>query len=294
MKGIILAGGTGSRLYPATLAVSKQLIPVYDKPMVYYPLSVLMLAGIREVLIISTPKDLPAYKQLLGDGALYGMRLEYVEQPKPEGLAQAFILGADFIGNDSVCLILGDNIFYGRDLKGLVQKAASKKQGATVFAYHVKNPSAYGVVEIDAHQKAVSIEEKPKHPKSSWAVTGLYFYDNRVVEIAKNIKPSARGELEITSVNDWYLQKGELSVELMGRGMAWLDTGTHADLIRASMFIEALESRQGLKIACLEVIAYRNGWLTIDDLIARGNFMKNTEYGQYLLGIPQAQKTGFF
>ena len=294
MKGIILAGGTGSRLYPATLAVSKQLIPVYDKPMVYYPLSVLMLAGIREVLLISTPKDLPAYKHLLGDGSAYGMQFSYVEQPKPEGLAQAFILGADFIGKDSVSLILGDNIFYGRDLKSLVQHAASQKQGATVFAYHVKDPKAYGVVEIDANKKALSIEEKPQNPKSNWAVTGLYFYDNRVVEVAKSIKPSARGELEITAVNDWYLKQGALSVELMGRGMAWLDTGTHADLIKASMFIESLENRQGLKIACLEAIAYKNGWITTDQLLARAAQLKNTEYGQYLAHIPEDQKNGFF
>lgn len=294
MKGIILAGGTGSRLYPATLAVSKQLIPVYDKPMVYYPLSVLMLAGIREVLIISTPRDLPAYRQLLGDGSDYGMKLSYVEQPKPEGLAQAFILGADFIGQDSVCLILGDNIFYGRDLKTLVQNAAARPSGATVFAYHVRNPQAYGVVEIDEHKKALSIEEKPQQPKSNWAVTGLYFYDNRVVDIAKQIKPSARGELEITAVNNWYLQQGELSVELMGRGMAWLDTGTHGDLIRASMFIEALESRQGLKIACLEAIAYKNGWITQEQLLRLAEKFKNTEYGRYLATIPEDQKHGFF
>nr|QGT50682.1 glucose-1-phosphate thymidylyltransferase [uncultured Elusimicrobia bacterium] len=294
MKGIILAGGTGSRLYPATFAVSKQLIPVYDKPMIFYPLSVLMLAGIRDILIISTPADLPLYKKLFGDGSQYGINLSYIEQPRPEGLAQAFILGEEFIGSDRVCLILGDNIFYGRDLKNLVQTAAAQKTGATVFAYHVKNPKAYGVVEIDADKKALSIEEKPQNPKSNWAVTGLYFYDNRVVEVAKNLKPSARGELEITAVNDWYLKRGELSVQLMGRGMAWLDTGTHSDLIKASIFVEALESRQGLKIACLEAIAYKNGWLTQQDLLSRGEKMKTTEYGQYLLSIPEDQKHGFF
>ena len=294
MKGIILAGGTGSRLYPATFAISKQLIPVYDKPMIFYPMSVLMLAGIRDILIISTPADLPLYKKLFGNGSQYGLHLSYAEQPRPEGLAQAFILGEEFIGSDNVCLILGDNIFYGRDLKQLVQAAAAQKTGATVFAYHVKNPKAYGVVEIDANKKAVSIEEKPQNPKSNWAVTGLYFYDNRVVEIAKHLKPSARGELEITAVNDWYLKHGELSVQLMGRGMAWLDTGTHSDLIKASMFIEALENRQGLKIACLEAIAYKNGWLSQNDLTARGEKMKTTEYGQYLLSIPEDQKNGFF
>lgn len=294
MKGIILAGGTGSRLYPATFGISKQLIPIYDKPMVFYPLSVLMLAGIRDVLIISTPLDLPLYKKLFGDGAAYGLRLSYIEQPKPEGLAQAFILGEEFIGSDNVCLILGDNIFYGRDLKKLVGEASAKKIGATVFAYHVKNPQAYGVVEIDKNKKALSIEEKPQNPKSNWAVTGLYFYDNRVVDVAKGLKPSARGELEITAVNDWYLQRGELSVQLMGRGMAWLDTGTHSDLIKASMFIEGLENRQGLKIACLEGIAYKNGWIGEKELIARGEKMKNTEYGQYLLHILEDQKNGFF
>ena len=294
MKGIVLAGGTGSRLYPATLGISKQLIPIYDKPMIYYPLSVLMLAGIQDILIISTPTDLPLYKKLFGDGSGYGLHISYVEQPKPEGLAQAFILGADFIGSDNVCLILGDNIFYGRDLPYLVKQAASRKNGATVFAYHVKDAKSYGIVEIDADKKAVSIEEKPQNPKSNWAVTGLYFYDNRVINIAKNLKPSARGELEITAVNNWYLKQGELSVELMGRGMAWLDTGTHADLIKASMFIEALESRQGLKIACLEAIAYKNGWITIDKLLDRGNKMKTTEYGRYLLSIPEDQKNGFF
>lgn len=294
MKGIILAGGTGSRLYPATFGVSKQLIPIYDKPMVYYPLSVLMLAGIREILLISTPTDLPLYQKLLGDGSTYGLQLSYCEQPKPEGLAQAFILGEKFIGRDSVCLILGDNIFYGRDLKQLVQNAALQKSGATVFAYHVKNPRAYGVVEIDQNRKALSIEEKPQNPKSNWAVTGLYFYDNRVVNIAKQLKPSARGELEITSVNEWYLKQGELSVQLMGRGMAWLDTGTHEDLIKASMFIEALESRQGLKIACLEAIAYKNGWIDEAHLKARAMLMKNTGYGQYLLDIVENKNNDFF
>lgn len=294
MKGIILAGGTGSRLYPATFAVSKQLIPVYDKPMIFYPLSVLMLAGIRDILLISTPKDLPLYKALLGTGEDYGIRLSYAEQPKPEGLAQAFILGEKFIAKDNVCLILGDNIFYGRNLKKLLTEAASQPSGATVFAYHVKNPSAYGIVQVDKNNQAVSIEEKPLQPKSNWAVTGLYFYDNRVVDIAKNLTPSPRGELEITDVNDWYLKHGELSVQLMGRGMAWLDTGTHADLIKASIFIEALENRQGLKIACLEGIAYGNGWIDAKHLARRAQLMKNTEYGAYLSNIPEDEKNGFF
>ena len=294
MKGIILAGGTGSRLFPATLAISKQLLPIYDKPMIFYPMSVLMLAGIRDILIISTPKDLPLYKNLFGCGKDYGLHLSYVEQPHPGGLAQAFLLGKDFIGADSVCLILGDNIFYGKDLKQLVADTVKQKTGATVFAYHVKNPQNFGVVELDADKNPVSIEEKPKQPKSSWAVTGLYFYDNDVVKIAQTLKPSARGELEITDVNKTYLDRGALSVKLMGRGMAWLDTGTHSDLIKASAFIEALESRQGLTIACLEAIAFRNGWLTLEQMLARGEKMKTTEYGQYLLNIPKDMKHGFF
>lgn len=294
MKGIILAGGTGSRLYPATFGVSKQLIPIYDKPMVYYPLSVLMLAGIREILLISTPTDLPLYQKLLGDGSTYGLQLSYCEQPKPEGLAQAFILGEKFIGRDSVCLILGDNIFYGSNLTQLLQQASQISSGARIFAYPVKNASQYGIVELDKHNQVISIEEKPTHPKSNFAVTGLYFYDNHVVNIAKALKPSARGELEITSVNEWYLKNKQLSVAFMGRGMAWLDTGTHADLLNASMFVETLESRQGLKIACLEAIAYKNGWITLEQVIKRGECMKSTEYGQYLLSIPKEEKRGFF
>lgn len=294
MKGIILAGGTGSRLYPATFGVSKQLIPIYDKPMVYYPLSVLMLAGIREILLISTPTDLPLYQKLLGDGSAYGLQLSYCEQPKPEGLAQAFILGEKFIGQDSVCLILGDNIFYGSNLTQLLQQAAQISSGARIFAYPVKNASQYGIVELDKHNQVISIEEKPTHPKSNFAVTGLYFYDNQVVNIAKALKPSARGELEITSVNEWYLKNKQLSVAFMGRGMAWLDTGTHADLLNASMFVETLESRQGLKIACLEAIAYKNGWIPLEQVIERGECMKSTEYGQYLLSIPKEEKRGFF
>lgn len=294
MKGIILAGGTGSRLYPATFGVSKQLIPIYDKPMVYYPLSVLMLAGIREILLISTPTDLPLYQKLLGDGSAYGLQLSYCEQPKPEGLAQSFILGEKFIGQDSVCLILGDNIFYGSNLTQLLQQAAQISSGARIFAYPVKNASQYGIVELDKHNQVISIEEKPTHPKSNFAVTGLYFYDNQVVNIAKALKPSARGELEITSVNEWYLKNKQLSVSFMGRGMAWLDTGTHADLLNASMFVETLESRQGLKIACLEAIAYKNGWIPLEQVIKRGECMKSTEYGQYLLSIPKEEKRGFF
>lgn len=294
MKGIILAGGTGSRLFPATLGVSKQLIPIYDKPMIYYPLSVLMLAGIRKILVISTPDDLPKFRRLLGTGENYGVKFSYEEQPHPGGLAQAFIIGEKFIGNDNVCLILGDNIFYGHEMRKMLRESASLVSGAKVFAYHVSNPSAYGVVEVDDNHKALSIEEKPKNPKSNWAVTGLYFYDNRVVNVAKNLKPSARGELEITAVNDWYLKQGDLSVQLMGRGMAWLDTGTHSDLIKASMFVEALQSRQGLQIACLESIAYGNGWIGKDILISQGNKMKNTDYGRYILDIASGSNNGFY
>ena len=294
MKGIVLAGGTGSRLFPATLGVSKQLIPIYDKPMIYYPLSVLMLAGIRDILIISTPEDLPKFRRLLGTGDNYGVNFSYEEQPIPGGLAQAFIIGEKFIGNDKVCLILGDNIFYGHEMRKMLRESAALVSGAKVFAYHVSNPSAYGVVEIDGKNKALSIEEKPKNPKSSWAVTGLYFYDNRVVNVAKNLRPSARGELEITSVNDWYLKQGALSVQLMGRGMAWLDTGTHSNLIKASMFVEALQNRQGLQIACLESIAYGNGWIGRETLISQGNKMKNTDYGRYLLDIASGSSNGFY
>ncbi len=274
--------------------MSKQLIPVYDKPMIYYPLSVLMLAGIREILIISTPTDLPRFRQLLGTGKQYGVEFSYEEQPHPGGLAQAFLIGEKFIGKDNVCLILGDNIFYGHDMKRMLRESSSLEKGAKVFAYHVSNPSAYGVVEVDAAHNALSIEEKPKNPRSNWAVTGLYFYDNDVVDIAKNLKPSARGELEITSVNEEYLKRGQLSVQLMGRGMAWLDTGTHSDLIKASMFVEALQSRQGLQIACLESIAYTNGWIGKDILVSQGNKMKNTDYGRYLLDIAAGGENGFY
>jgi glucose-1-phosphate thymidylyltransferase len=286
LKGIILAGGTGSRLYPATFAISKQLIPIYDKPMIYYPMSVLMLAGIRDILIISTPKDLPFYKHLFGNGSNHlGLNLSFIEQAKPEGLAQSFILGKEFIGKDSVCLILGDNIFYGNTIKEHLLKASKLKKGAEVFAYHVKNPQSYGIVEIDRNNKALSIEEKPKNPKSNWAVTGLYFYDNDVVEIAKNLKPSSRGELEITDVNGHYLKQESLTVNLMGRGYAWLDTGTHEDLIKASTFVEVIESRQGIKIACLEEISFSNGWITAEILISKAEQMKNTDYGKYLMSI---------
>ena len=288
MKGIILAGGSGTRLYPITKGVSKQLLPVYDKPMVYYPLSVLMLSGIREVLVISTPQDLPGFKRLLGDGSDYGIRLEYAEQPSPDGLAQAFIIGEQFIGDDSVCLVLGDNIFYGsfftRMLKEAV-KAADEQGNATVFGYWVSDPERYGVAEVDKDFNVLGIEEKPKEPKSNYAVVGLYFYPNKVVEVAKRVKPSARGELEITSVNQAFLQDRELKLQVLGRGFAWLDTGTHDSLSEASTFIEVIEKRQGLKVACLEAIAFRHGWITADKLREVAQPMAKNQYGQFLLRL---------
>ena len=288
MKGIILAGGSGSRLYPITKGVSKQLLPVYDKPMVYYPLSALLLAGIREILVISTPEDLPGFRRLLGDGSDYGVRIDYAAQPSPDGLAQAFLIGEDFLGGDSACLVLGDNIFYGSGFTGLLREAvrtAEEDGKATVFGYRVDDPGRYGVAEFDDKGNCLSIEEKPAHPKSNYAVVGLYFYPNKVVDVAKGIKPSARGELEITSVNQCFLQSGELKVQTLQRGFVWLDTGTHDSLAEASIFVEVIEKRQGLKIACLEGIAYRNGWITADKLRALAEPMLRNQYGQYLLKL---------
>ena len=293
MKGIVLAGGSGTRLYPITKGVSKQLLPIYNKPMVYYPISALMLAGIRDILIISTPEDLPGFKRMLGDGSDYGVNFEYAEQPSPDGLAQAFIIGEEFIGDDSVCLVLGDNIFYGQGLPEMLKQAvkdAEDNQKATVFGYYVNDPERYGVAEFDKNGKVLSIEEKPANPKSNYAVVGLYFYPNKVVEVAKNIKPSARGELEITTVNQQFLKDEELKVQLFGRGFAWLDTGTHDSLSEASTFIEVLEKRQGLKVSCLEEIAWRNKWISNDQLLEIAEPMSKNEYGQYLLKLIEKRK----
>ena len=296
MKGIVLAGGSGTRLYPITKGISKQLIPIFDKPMIYYPISVLMLAGIREILVISTPYDLPGFKRLLGDGSDYGVRFEYAEQPSPDGLAQAFIIGADFIGDDSACLVLGDNIFHGNGLSAMLKEAvrtAEEEKKATVFGYWVSDPERYGVAEFDKEGNCLSIEEKPKQPKSNYAVVGLYFYPNKVVDIAKHIKPSARGELEITTVNQRFLEDGELKVQTLGRGFAWLDTGTHDSLSEASTFIEVIEKRQGLKVACLEGIAFRQGWITADKMRELAQPMLKNQYGQYLLQVvDEVERTG--
>lgn len=290
MKGIVLAGGSGTRLYPITKGVSKQLLPIYDKPMIYYPLSVLMLAGIQDILLISTPDDIGGYERLLGDGSELGIRLTYAVQPSPDGLAQAFIIGEDFIGADSVCLVLGDNIFYGHGFTPMLREAAKQHVGATVFGYQVKDPERFGVVEFDAQRKVVSLEEKPSKPKSNFAVTGLYFYDNDVIDIAKSVKPSARGELEITCINQVYLSRGSLSVELLGRGFAWLDTGTHESLLEAGHFVETIEKRQGYKVACLEEISFNNGWLQAEDLWRIGQGLSKNSYGQYLLSLVEDLK----
>ena len=284
-KGIVLAGGSGTRLYPITKGISKQLLPVYDKPMIYYPMSVLMLAGIRDILVISTPEDISGYQRLLGDGSQYGIHLTYAIQPSPDGLAQAFLIGEEFIGKDNVCLVLGDNIFYGQGFTGKLRESVARPSGATVFGYQVKDPERFGVVEFDANKRAISIEEKPKRPRSNFAVTGLYFYDNDVIDIAKQVKPSARGELEITSVNQAYMERGDLNVEVLGRGFAWLDTGTHESLLEASMFVQTVEHRQGLKIACLEEIAWRNKWLTNQQVVQVSESLAKNGYGQYLRAL---------